>query len=198
MLVIGLTGSIGSGKTTVAQLFAKRGAPVIDADVLAREVTRPATPAYTAITARFGEDVVNEDGTLDRAGLREIIFHQPEERRWLEELLHPLIIERMRDDIAKQQAPYCIAVIPLLLETEALGFVQRVLVVDLPEEIQVERAKLRDNSSVDKVKAILSTQIPRDERLKRADDVINNAGTPADLEQQIAKLHQKYLQLSQK
>lgn len=195
MIVIGLTGSIGSGKSTVANLFAERGAPVIDADVLAKEVTLPDTPAYQAIVDRFGKDVLNADGSIDRGSLREIIFHQPEERRWLEALLHPVILNRMREDIAKLRTPYCIAVIPLLLETEAAEFVQRILVVDTPEEAQIERAKLRDKSTSEQIKNIIKTQIPRDQRLTKADDVINNAGSQDELIKQVDNLHQMYLKL---
>ena len=195
MIVIGLTGSIGSGKSTVAHLFAERGVPVIDADVLAKEVTLPATPEYEAIVTRFGGSILNADGTIDRSSLRDIIFNQPEERRWLEALLHPVILKRMRDAITKLQSPYCIAVIPLLLETEAADFVQRVLVVDIPEETQIERAKLRDNSTSSQIKSIINTQVPRHQRLTKADDVINNTGSPQELVEQVDKLHQMYLKL---
>lgn len=198
MIVIGLTGSIGSGKSTVAHLFAERGVPIIDADVLAREVTEPHTPAYQAITTRFGSDILNDDGTLDRGSLREIIFKQPTERSWLEALLHPIILKRMQEEIAKLHADYCIAVIPLLLETEAATFIQRILVVDIPEETQVERATLRDNATHEQIKAIINTQISRDHRLTRADDIITNAGSPAELAKQVEALHQKYLKLELK
>jgi dephospho-CoA kinase len=196
MQVIGLTGSIGSGKTTVANLFAARGVPVIDADVLAREVTKPDTPAYRAIIERFGSRVLNADGTLDRGSLREIIFHDALQRSWLEALLHPLILARMQDEIARLNTPYCIAVIPLLLETDAVQFIDRILVVDLPEATQIERARLRDNATNDQIEAILKTQISREERLKRAHDVINNAGNQTELMNQIEELHQKYLKLT--
>lgn len=198
MMVVGLTGSIGSGKTTVAQLFAQHGVPVIDADVLAREVTQPQTPAYQAIVERFGPNIVNADGSLDRGSLREIIFHQPEEKDWLEALLHPAILIRMREEIARLDTPYCLAVIPLLLETDAASFVQRILVVDVTEEKQIERAALRDKDTHESIKRIINTQVPRDQRLQRADDVIDNAGSKADLAHQVEMLHQKYLKLGQK
>ncbi len=197
MLVVGLTGSIGSGKSTVAELFAKLGVPVIDADILSREVTEPHTPAHGKIVAHFGHQILNADGGLNRGLLRKIIFNQPEERRWLESLLHPIILERMQSDIAKCQAPYCLAVIPLLLESDATSFIQRILVVDLPEEIQLERAKLRDNSTSEQIKAIIDTQIPRTARLARADDIINNAGTPDQLVAQVHDLHQQYLKMGE-
>lgn len=196
-MVVGLTGSIGSGKSTVAHLFSNCGVPVIDADILAKEITMPNTPAYQAIIDRFGDNVLNADGTLDRGGLREIIFHQPEERRWLEALLHPVILMRMQEEIVKLDTPYCIVVIPLLLETESAAFVQRVLVVDIPEETQIERAAVRDKNTQSHIKKIINTQLPRDQRLSRADDIIDNAGTPEDLVQQVETLHQQYLKMAE-
>ena len=195
VMVVGLTGSIGSGKSTVAHLFAGHGVPVIDADILAKEVTMPQMPAYQAIVDHFGQDVLNADGTLDRSGLREIIFHQPEERSWLEALLHPIILMRMQEEIVKLETPYCIVVVPLLLETESATFVQRILVVDIPEETQIKRAATRDNNTESHIKNIISTQLPRDKRLNRADDIIDNAGTHEDLDQQVETLHQKYLKM---
>jgi dephospho-CoA kinase len=198
MLVIGLTGSIGSGKSTVANLFAERGVPVIDADILAREVTAPNLPAYQAIVTRFGSNILKADGSIDRSSLREIIFNNPEERLWLEALLHPIILHRMEDDIEKLDAPYCIAVIPLLLETDAASFIDRILVVDMSEETQAKRAALRDKNTVEQIKAIMNTQMPRKDRLAKADDIINNAGTPEALAKQVDKLHQMYLKLKRK
>ena len=198
MLVIGLTGSIGSGKSTVAHLFAARGVPVIDADVVAREVTAPNLPAYKAIVARFGNDILKANGTIDRSSLREIIFNKPEERRWLEALLHPIILNHMEDEMEKLDAPYCIAVIPLLLESDAATFIDRILVVDMSEETQLTRAALRDNRTTDQIKIIMDTQLPRKDKLAKADDIINNAGTPEALAKQVEKLHQMYLKLKRK
>lgn len=198
MLVIGLTGSIGSGKSTVANLFAERGVPVIDADVVAREITAPNLPAYKAIVARFGNSILKANGTIDRGCLREIIFANQEHRSWLEALLHPVILNHMEDEIEKLDAPYCIAVIPLLLETDAATFIDRVLVVDMSEETQLIRASLRDNSTVDQIKAIMDTQLPRKDKLAKADDIINNAGSPEALAKQVDKLHQMYLKLKRK
>lgn len=195
-LVVGLTGSIGSGKSTVANLFAKHGVPIIDADVIARGITQPGTRAYKAITNRFGQEILKDDHTIDRASLREIIFSRPEERKWLEALLHPEILAEMQANIANLNTDYCLAVIPLLLETEAASFVQRVLVVDIPEDIQLERASLRDNSTKGNIKAIIDTQIDRKLRLAQADDIINNAGSPAELAKQVDQLHQQYLKLA--
>lgn len=198
MLVIGLTGSIGSGKSTVANLFKEHGVPVIDADVLAREVTQPGSPAFKEIIERFGSELVSTDGSLDRGALREIIFSKPDERRWLEALLHPTILQRMEHTIKQLDAPYCLAVIPLLLETEAADFIQRILVVDLPEETQLQRASLRDKRTQDHIKTIINTQVSRDTRLSRAHDVINNAGDHTELAKQVDKLHQMYLKLGRK
>lgn len=198
MMVIGLTGSIGSGKSTVAHLFAEHGVPVIDADILAREVTRPHTQAYEAIKSRFGDHIITPEGTLDRSSLREIIFNQPEERRWLEDLLHPIILQKMQAEIAKLNTPYCIAVIPLLLETEAAAFVQRVLVVDIPEETQIQRASSRDKKTNDHIKSIIRTQSTREHRLAKANDIIDNAGSKEDLAKQVDNLHQKYLKLGKR
>ncbi len=198
MLVIGLTGSIGSGKTTVANLFAQHGVPIVDADVLSRTVTQTGMPAYNQIVARFGQGIVNADGGLDRSALREIIFNEPEERRWLEALLHPMILERMQAEIRQLQAPYCLAVIPLLLESEAVQFIQRILVVDVHEETQLERAIMRDKSTKEKIKRIIKTQVSRDQRLAKADDVIDNTGNQESLAKQVDKLHQKYLKLAGK
>jgi dephospho-CoA kinase len=198
MLVIGLTGSIGSGKSTVANLFAERGVPVIDADVVAREVTAPNLPAYKAIVARFGNTILKANGTIDRSSLREIIFTNSEQRRWLEALLHPIILNHMEDEIEKLDAIYCIVVIPLLLESDAAAFIDRILVVDMSEETQLARAALRDNSTLDQIKAIMVTQLPRKDKLAKADDIINNAGTPEALVKQVEKLHQMYLKLKRK
>lgn len=196
MLVVGLTGSIGSGKSTVAHLFAQHGVPVIDADILSRTLTQAGMPAYARIVEHFGTQIVNADGSLDRGALRDLIFTDPNERRWLEALLHPLILQRMQEDIRQLQAPYCLAVIPLLLETETVNFIQRILVVDITEKTQIERAVLRDKSTQDKIQSIIKTQMARDERLARADDVIDNTGSAEALAKQVDKLHQMYLKLA--
>ncbi len=192
MLVVGLTGGIGSGKSTVAKLFAERGAAIIDADVTAREVTQTGSSAYTSIIKHFGDNVVLEDGSLDRTRLRQIIFHDPKERLWLEKLLHPLIKDEMQQQIAKMHAPYCIAVIPLLLEVEFYSFINRILVIDTPEAEQVRRVMLRDNISQTEVEAILESQASRHDRRAKAQDIIINDGNPEDLIPQIDKLHQQY------
>lgn len=197
MLIIGLTGGIGSGKTSVAKLFADKGIPIIDADLIARNITQPGEPALIAIAEHFGMQVIMKDGSLDRARLRTIVFQHPAERQWLEQLLHPLIREKITQQLAvlsatNHPAPYCIIVIPLLLETESYPFIDRILVVDAPEHLQIARVSTRDQTLAASAKAIINTQIAREERLKHADDVIVNQGSLADLVPQIDKLHMQY------
>lgn len=196
MLVVGLTGGIGSGKSVVAQLFAERGVPVIDADQVSREVTQPGTPAFNAIVKHVGQHIVLTNGSLDRASLRRLIFDDAEERRWLEDLLHPMIREAMKKQVDSVSAPYCIAVIPLLLEVEFYGFINRILVVDAPEHLQIERVADRDQIAKPLIEAILKTQASRHDRQVRAQDVIINDKTLADLIPQVQALHEKYLKLA--
>lgn len=193
MLVIGLTGGIGSGKSTVAKLFAEKGVTVIDTDQLARDVTLPGQAALHKIVEKFGEGILLPDNTLNRAQLRKIIFANPHQRRWLEKLLHPLIRTEMQQLIAAAKSSYCIVVIPLLLETEPNPLIKRILVVDAPEEQQILRAKMRDNLSEEEIKAIIYTQVTRDQRLAATDDIIYNHGTLGELTPQVEKMHQFYL-----
>jgi len=192
MLVIGLTGGIGSGKSTVANLFAEKSITVIDTDQLARDVTLPGQAALHKIVEKFGEGILLPDKTLNRAQLRKIIFADPHKRRWLEKLLHPLIRTEMQQLIAATKSPYCIVVIPLLLETEPNPLIKRILVVDALEEQQIWRAKMRDNLSEGEIKAIIYTQVTREQRLAAADDIIYNNGTLEELALQVEKLHQLY------
>jgi len=192
MLVVGLTGGIGSGKSTVARMFADLGVPVIDADIVSREVTQQDQPAFTSIVRHFGEPILLPDGTLDRSRLRAIIFDDAKQRRWLESLLHPLIRDEMARQIKKMTTPYCIAVIPLLLEVEFYSFINRILVVDAPEHKQIERVVTRDKTPKAQVEAILKTQAARHDRIARAHDIITNDGVIADIASQVEKLHEKY------
>ena len=196
MLVIGLTGGIGSGKSTVAQLFAERGVPIVDADVIAREITQPNTPAWTKIIHYFGKTILLENNALDRTKLRHLIFNDPDQRLWLENLLHPLIRKEIEQRINEMTAPYCIAVIPLLIEVKPYAFINRILVVDVPHALQIERVAIRDKSEKSHIDAILKTQISRQQRLAHADDIITNDGTLTDLIPQVETLHQRYLALS--
>ena len=194
MLVIGLTGGIGSGKSTVAKLFQEKGIAVIDTDQLARDVVQPHQIAYKAIVEKFGDAILSHDGTLNRSALRKLVFADEKNRLWLEQLLHPLIYIEMQRHIAIATSPYCIAVIPLLLETGSHPLINRILVVDATEEEQIERAKIRDRLSEKEILAILQTQIGREKRLAAADDIIQNHRME-DLPRQVEQLHEFYLSL---
>lgn len=196
MLVVALTGGIGSGKSTVAQLFSEKGITVIDTDQLSRDLTQRGEPALKEIVQRFGESILNADQTLNRTKLRAIIFQDQEQRDWLEKLLHPLIRNKMNDQIIASASPYCIVVIPLLFETQPNPLINRVLVVDATEDEQISRTTARDQSDSKKVKAILKTQLTREDRLALADDIIDNHGTKDGLITQVDQFHQFYLSLS--
>jgi dephospho-CoA kinase len=196
MLVIGLTGGIGSGKSTVADALAERGAAIIDTDVIARELTEPGESGLAEITSVFGEDMLGPDGRLDRDALRAHVFADPTARRRLEAILHPKIKDRMLSRLATVQAPYAVLVIPLLLETGQDSLVDRVLVVDLPESVQMARVIQRSGLGEPEVKRIIASQVDRATRRARADDLLDNSGELAALGYQIEQLHQKYLDLS--
>jgi len=196
MLKIGLTGGIGSGKSTVAGHFAQQGVPVIDADQLAREVVTPGSPALSEIAAVFGPEMIQKDGTLDRSRLRRRVFTDPRQRQRLEAILHPRIYAEMRRRIQSLQAPYCVLVIPLLLETRATAMVDRVLVVDAPESLQRQRVKQRGGMEDETLEAILRTQLDRAERLRGATDIIANDGDLPHLQRQVSALHGRYLALA--
>jgi dephospho-CoA kinase len=198
MLVIGLTGGIGSGKTTVAKLFAHKGITVIDTDQLSRDVTQKGQPALQTIAKKFGPEILLPNGTLDRTALRKKIFNDPANKIWLESLLHPLIRAEMQRQAQAATSPYCIVVIPLLFETEKNPLISRVLVIDAPEDEQIRRTRARDNATHEDVVAILKTQSPRAKRLAGADDIIENNGQYEDLIPQVDKLNQYYLALANK
>jgi len=194
---VGLTGGIGSGKSSVAALFAKRGVAVIDTDEIAHELTRPGGEAIEAIRAAFGASLIGTDGALDRDGMRKLAFGDAVARKRLEAILHPLIRKETarRRDLAP--SPYAILVVPLLVESGVdRARYARVLVVDCPEVQQVERAMRRSNLSETEVRAILAAQATREQRLAQADDVIDNSGTPEALERQVSNLNEKYLTLA--
>lgn len=198
MLVVGLTGGIGSGKTTVGKLFERLGATVIDADQLSRNVTMPNRPALNQIVEHFGPTILQTDGSLDRTALRNIIFKNENERIWLEKLLHPLIRQEMKEKIQSVDSLYCIIIIPLLLETEPNPLIQRILVIDSPEPEQIKRTQTRDRSTPEEIKAIIDTQVKRAERLSVAHDVIINDGLLEDLVPQVERLHGFYSALAKK
>lgn len=193
---IGLTGGIGSGKTTVANLFATLGVPIIDADVIAHQITRPHAIAYRQVVMHFGTTILNPDNTIDRQKLRHIVFENHTEKKWLENILHPLIRQKMRDEINKINFPYCICVIPLLTESSGIDFIDRILVVDTPIDIQMERAKKRDNASAKDIQKIIDAQASHTARLKIADDVLMNDLDLNSLENKVLSLHQSYLSVS--
>jgi dephospho-CoA kinase len=195
MTVIGLTGGIGSGKSTVSSLFKDFGATVIDCDAIALSLVEPDKPSLIKIIEHFGITLLNEDGTLNRRKLREIIFKDHSERKWLQDLLHPQIFNEIKNQVSQVQTPYAIAVIPLLFETEAYDLINRILVVDSPEELQIQRTMLRDDCTERQVKRIINTQASRQQRLSKADDVIINDGNVSSLKRQVEKLHQYYLSL---
>ena len=198
MFIIGLTGGIGSGKSTIAEHFAALGIPCIGGDQTPLDVVPPAGPALAAIAQQFGQDVIQPDGTLDRRQLREKIFADPAARAWLNNLLHPLIRQRMLQQCQQAQGPYCILMVPLLFENHLQSLVQRTLVVDVDEATQIRRTMRRDNTTEEQVKAIIAAQCPRQQRLALADDVIQNGDdvTATQRQQAVYALHQTYLQLA--
>jgi len=195
MLRVGLTGGIGSGKTTVAEQFAQRGVPVIDADEIARRLTGKDEPVLGEIGRAFGNDVVR-DGVLDRRLLAERVFGNATNRKRLESILHPMIRDEIRRRTAALDSPYCIVVIPLLAETGQADLVDRILVVDADERIRVDRVRKRDRRPETEIRQILSSQVSADVRLSVADDVLQNNGTVRDLERAVEPLHRKYLALA--
>lgn len=197
MFAVGLTGGIGSGKSTVAGIFAELGVEIVDADLLAREVVEPPSAALDAIRARYGEKVLTADGALDRPRMRKLAFADKAERAWLEDLLHPLIDERIRGRIAACHSDYCMLVSPLLLETSQHRRVDRVLVVDVSRQTQLQRSLLRDQGERATIEAIIDVQASREERLRAADDVIDNEGAKDTLAARVRELHARYLSLSE-
>ena len=195
-LVVGLTGGIGSGKSAVAKAFAALGAGVTDTDVLAHALTAPGAPGHAAVLAAFGTDFRLADGTLDRARLRRLVFDDAAARGRLEAILHPLIRAAARREVAAWTSPYGLLVVPLLYERGGLSGVDRVLVVDCPEDEQVRRVIARSGLTAVEVRAIMATQLPRSDRRARADDIVDNAGPPAAILPQVAELDRRYRALA--
>ncbi|WP_029790343.1 MULTISPECIES: dephospho-CoA kinase [Vibrio] len=197
--VIGLTGGIASGKTTVANLFKQQfKIDIVDADIVAREVVEPGTPGLNAIIEHFGTDIVRDNQTLDRAKLREKIFSNPEEKAWVNGVLHPMIREKMIEDLEQVTSDYALLVVPLLVENKLDSLCDRVLVVDVEPQTQISRTVKRDNVSEEQAKAILASQASREQRLALADDVVKNNPDDPDLLLQITDLHEKYLAMCKK
>lgn len=190
---VALTGGIGSGKTTVANAFSRCGVNVVDADIIARQVVEPGTPALAAIGERFGDTVINADGTLNRRMLRERIFSSPADKAWLNAQLHPLIHQETQRQIAQATSPYVLWVVPLLVENQLHTKADRVLVVDVSPEIQLSRTMQRDGVTREHAEQILAAQATREARLAVADDVIDNNGAPDAVASDVARLHAAYL-----
>ena len=196
-LIIGLTGGIGSGKTTITNYFLALGVEIIDADIIAREVVAVNSPALKAIAQRFGDDYIQADGQLNRALLRSRIFSNKVDKLWLNELLHPLIRVNIIKQTKEAKSAYCILVAPLLIENNLLELVDRVLIVDVSETTQITRTLLRDSSCAQEVKAIIASQTNRAARIKVADDIISNDNSPlSEIKAAVLSLDKKYLALT--
>ena len=193
--ILGLTGGIGSGKSAAAQHFIDLGVDLIDADHASRWVVEPGRPALAKIAEHFGDAILLPDGQLDRAALRKRIFEAPQERLWLEALLHPLIADEIRSHLARAHSPYAILVSPLLIESGQYTMTQRILVIDVPQSTQIQRTLLRDGISEEQVQAILKAQASREDRLRHADDVLVNDQDLAWLQAEVEQLHHFYLTL---
>ena len=199
MLHIGLTGGIGSGKSTAALYFSELGIPVIDADQIAYEITKPYQKDFKKIIIHFGNQVLTSKGFLNRVQLKKLIFENPIERQWLENLLHPLIIFEMKEELKRINAPYCILVIPLLAEFyQIIDFLDVILVIDASKMLQIQRTKARDQLPNRKVQLILQSQSSSEKRLAIANDIIVNDKTTFILRKAILQLHCKYLRLAKK
>lgn len=191
--VVGVTGGIGSGKSAVTRCFEDLGIAVVDADIAARVIVEPGGAALAAIAGHFGKDIILPDGALDRAALRQRVFSDAAERLWLEQLTHPLIGQEIREQLAAAESPYAILSSPLLLETSQRELVDCVVVVDVPEEVQLQRAAARDGNSEDQIRRIMAAQMQREQRLKLADIVIDNAKPLAELDGVVDELNKEFL-----
>lgn len=194
--VVALSGGIASGKSTVANLFAQLGVPIIDADIIARQVVEKGSIALNKITDYFGHTVLQPNGELDRAQLRNIVFNQPDQLLWLNNLLHPIIRQETEKQLQVATAPYVLWVVPLLIENQLQNKPDRILIVDVNDDMQIERLKKRDKIDENLAKKMLSSQVSNQVRLSYADDVIHNNLSYEDLQSQVSLLHEKYLALS--
>lgn len=195
-LIVGLTGGIGSGKSTVAEAFRQLGIDTVDADQASRKVVEPGMPALAAIAEHFGGEIIQSDGNLDRAALRQIIFTDPVQKQWLESLLHPLIRDWIVQQLQASTSPYVILESPLLFETDQYQLVDKTVLVDVPVELQIERACARDDNQADQIQRIIDAQLPRQEKLSRADLVLDNSPPLDSLAQRVAALHKTLLSLA--
>lgn len=195
--IVGLTGGIGSGKTTVANLFAELDVSVVDADVIAREVVAKGSAALDKISAHFGAEFIQADGLLNRALLRQQIFSNDNDKLWINNLLHPLIRKQLISQTETAPSPYCLLVVPLLIENNLIALVNRVLIIDVSEATQITRTTQRDSNSTTQIQAIINSQVSRKIRLEHADDLLNNNHQSlTQLKNLVAKLHQSYLVLA--
>lgn len=192
MLKIGLTGGIGSGKSTVCRLFAELGAPIIDADIIARQLVEPNSPTLKKLVRLFGKTILNPDQSLNRAYLRDLVFSDKSKKAELDQLMHPLIYDEIEKQVKGLNSPYCIIAIPLLLETQQMQRVDRIAVVDCNADTQLLRVVSRDHLKPEQVLHIIASQMPRQQRLSFADDVIDNTCSPAHLAEQVKRLHNSY------
>lgn len=195
-LCIGLTGGIGSGKTSATDIFSELGVPVIDADAISHEVVQAGQPALQAIANAFGADMIDEEGQLRRAHLRKLIFDDANARTRLEAIIHPLVYDEVARRVGRMIFPYCILSSPLLLESRSAHDIDRILVIDVPEPLQIERASSRDSAHRDEIKKIVNSQSSRQDRLAAADDVIVNDRDLSFLRKQVEVLHGKYLEIA--
>jgi dephospho-CoA kinase len=196
MFVVGVTGGIGSGKTAATNCFQALGIDIVDADLASRVVVEPGTEALQRIAEHFGPHILQADGALDRAALRRIIFQEPAAKQWLEQLLHPLIGQEIQRQLQSAASPYAILVSPLLIEARQNLFCNRILVVDAPEDTQLQRTVIRDNNDPEQVRRIIASQASRAQRLEQADDILENSGSLEQLRTAVEQLHERYLQLA--
>jgi dephospho-CoA kinase len=198
MFTVGLTGGIGSGKSTAARFFNQLGVTVVDADIIARQVVEPGQASLEKIVERFGNNILQYDGSLNRTQLREIVFTQAAEKQWLESLLHPLIYELAQQQLHTATGDYVIYMSPLIFESQQKSWCNRIVVVDISEAMQIIRASERDHASTDNIRHIIANQLPRNQRLALADDILDNSGTRDELEQRVNRLHVQLQSLAKK
>ncbi|RJT54313.1 dephospho-CoA kinase [Rahnella variigena] len=194
--IVALTGGIGSGKSTVAESFARHGVNIVDADIIARQVVAPGEPALDQLHQRFGNEIILADGSLNRPALREKIFSYPPDKEWVNQLLHPIIHARTQQLFAQADTPYVLWVVPLLIENGLQTRANRVLVVDVEPQLQLSRTLLRDRISRQQAENIIAAQVSREKRLACADDIIDNSGDPKSIEPRVALLHCRYLEFA--
>lgn len=195
--VLGLTGGIGCGKTAVSNMFEQLGITIVDADIIARQVVKPKSDGLNAIVRKFGQGILLSDGTLNRSALRERIFTNNADKEWLNTLLHPLIRNKIHNDITAAKSAYVVLVAPLLFENGLDKLCNRTLLIDIPQSVQIERTASRDNVSVEQVKAIIAAQMSRQGKQKKADDILNNDRALTDVNHDLLTLHKSYLHMAQ-